>query len=439
MVYNEVLIEFESIVVVMFKKPTLFKIPRKPVTILFTDIQDSTRYWDSHGDVKGRLMVDQHNRLLFPIIEKYRGRVIKTIGDAIMASFKKPCNAVKAAIAMQQILERERQQYGRMILNVRIGIHTGQAIVESNDIFGDMVNVAARVEGKARGSEILVSGNTARYCRRKEFYLSKKATVQLKGKSRKITLFRCDWKKSASLIDDLQWQPHRPVTRGQKLRLILHSVFTLCLIYFLYLRYIRFFIADHLALSDLIFHVHNPFNYPWIAGTIIMFVVLVNYLIADLKKQIPKWELKVYRGGFYFTLGFLLFYLPAESGFLDWRFLWQDPIWKSQHLFVTIMENDTNIRKSPSLNSPLLFTADYGQVFVFQNFRRGKQFDWNRIRLSEKQSGWIARIIPPRIGAAAKRLSLAHYFYFRYRDLYALLMGGLAFVWGYWSYRIHLI
>ncbi|MBD3374365.1 hypothetical protein GF406_04950 [candidate division KSB1 bacterium] len=423
----------------MIKKPTIFKIPRKPITILFTDIQDSTRYWDSHGDVKGRLMVDQHNRLLFPIIEKYRGRIIKTIGDAIMASFKKPCNAVRAAIAMQQILERERQQYGRTILNVRIGIHTGQAIVESNDIFGDMVNVAARVEGKARGSEILVSGNTARYCRRKEFNLSKKATVQLKGKSRKIVLYRCEWKKSASLIDDLQWQPHHPVTRDQKLRLILHSVFSLGLIYFLYLRYIRYFLADYLHISDLVFHAYNPFNYPWIAGIMIMFAVLVNYLIVDLKKKIPKWELRAYRGGFYFTLGFLLLYLPSETGLLDWQSLWQTPLWKSQQLFVTIMENNTNIRESPSLHSPLLFKADYGRVFVFQELHKGDQYDWNRIRLSEKKSGWIARIIPPRIGAAAKRLSLTHYFYFRFRDLYALLLGGLAFVWGYWSYKIHLI
>jgi class 3 adenylate cyclase len=67
---------------------------RRPVTILFTDIEDSTRYWDTYGDVKGRLMVDQHNRLTFPVVKRFGGRIIKTIGDAIMASFKDPEDAV---------------------------------------------------------------------------------------------------------------------------------------------------------------------------------------------------------------------------------------------------------------------------------------------------------------------------------------------------------
>ena len=60
---------------------------RKHVTILFSDIEESTTYWDKYGDIEGRLMVDRHNRLMFPIIQKFRGRIIKTIGDSIMASF----------------------------------------------------------------------------------------------------------------------------------------------------------------------------------------------------------------------------------------------------------------------------------------------------------------------------------------------------------------
>ena len=81
---------------------------RKPVTILFTDVVGSTRYWDIHGDVKGRLMIDLHNRLIYPVIRRHRGKVIKHIGDAIMASFKSPENGLKAAIGIQQILEQRR-------------------------------------------------------------------------------------------------------------------------------------------------------------------------------------------------------------------------------------------------------------------------------------------------------------------------------------------
>ena len=63
------------------------KSSKRNVTILFTDIEESTNYWHRFGDVEGRLMVDRHNRLLFPVVGKFKGRIIKTIGDSIMAAF----------------------------------------------------------------------------------------------------------------------------------------------------------------------------------------------------------------------------------------------------------------------------------------------------------------------------------------------------------------
>ena len=71
------------------------KSSRKHVTILFSDIEESTTYWDKFGDIEGRLMVDRHNRILFPVIHRFKGRIIKTIGDSIMASFRKPEHAVQ--------------------------------------------------------------------------------------------------------------------------------------------------------------------------------------------------------------------------------------------------------------------------------------------------------------------------------------------------------
>lgn len=63
---------------------------RRTVTILFTDVEGSTRYFDTQGDTKARLMIDVHNRFIYPVIKRYRGKVVKTIGDAVMASFKSP-------------------------------------------------------------------------------------------------------------------------------------------------------------------------------------------------------------------------------------------------------------------------------------------------------------------------------------------------------------
>jgi len=115
----------------------------------------------SRGDIDGRLMVDYHNRLIFPVIKKFKGKIVKTIGDAIMASFSRSEQAVKAAIAIQQMLQKTRRQDKNFGLKVRIGIHTGKAIVEHSDVFGDVVNVAARIEQMGQGSEIFLSKNTA--------------------------------------------------------------------------------------------------------------------------------------------------------------------------------------------------------------------------------------------------------------------------------------
>ena len=59
------------------------KTSRKQVSVLFTDIEYSTMLWDIRGDIEGRLMVDKHNRLLFPVVRAHRGRVLKTIGDLL--------------------------------------------------------------------------------------------------------------------------------------------------------------------------------------------------------------------------------------------------------------------------------------------------------------------------------------------------------------------
>ena len=114
---------------------------RKPVTILFTDVEDSAAYWDEYGDLDGRLMIDLHNRLISPVIKRYRGKIVKHMGDSIMASFKSPRNALKASIAIQQILEKRRNEDVAFRLRVRIGVHAGKALVEGGDIFLSLIHI----------------------------------------------------------------------------------------------------------------------------------------------------------------------------------------------------------------------------------------------------------------------------------------------------------
>jgi len=211
---------------------------RKRVTILFTDIEYSTLHWDLLGDVDGRLMVDQHNRLLFPVIKKFRGKVIKTIGDAIMASFKRPENAVKAAIGIQQILYRSRHQQSEFGFKVRIGVHTGTGIVERSDVYGDVVNVAAHMQSLSKGDEILISGNTAARLDRIEFDLSERQGFVPKGKQQEIAVYKCDWRGHYNIVENIQPNSFLPLSLRDRIDILIFAVSSLVLLYFIYLRYI---------------------------------------------------------------------------------------------------------------------------------------------------------------------------------------------------------
>src|SRR5215471_5390978 len=127
-------------------------------TVLFTDIVGSTTYFDRFGDTEGLLLLYQHDSLVKGTVEEYSGVVVKTIGDSVMAEFPDPMSAVLAAIAIQRLLVHHNQSLARSErLQIRIGIHTGYGFKRANDLFGDIVNVAARITKRSGPAQILVS------------------------------------------------------------------------------------------------------------------------------------------------------------------------------------------------------------------------------------------------------------------------------------------
>jgi len=180
---------------------------RRVQAVMFTDIVGSTAYFERHGDQAGMAMVERHNRLLIPSVQGHGGRVIKTIGDAIMAAFPEAGSALAAAVEMQRVLKQHNssQPSGERIL-VRIGINHGEVIVHNDDLFGDVVNAAARVEALAGAGQILLS-------RAARDALGEKApvpclpfdAVTVKGKSNPIEVFEARWDPDA--------QPDQEVAR----------------------------------------------------------------------------------------------------------------------------------------------------------------------------------------------------------------------------------
>lgn len=127
------------------------------MAVLFTDIVGSTAFFEQRGDIEGFALVRRHNELLFPVVKHCGGRVVKTIGDSIMAVFPTAIDGLRCAVAMQETLAKETGTAAVERIKVRIGVHWGRVLKDGDDVFGDTVNTAARINGAADGDEVLTS------------------------------------------------------------------------------------------------------------------------------------------------------------------------------------------------------------------------------------------------------------------------------------------
>jgi class 3 adenylate cyclase len=124
------------------------------VALLFTDLRGSTALYERVGDAVAFNMVREHFALLASIVRDHDGAVVKTIGDAVMAAFGDPANAVKAALAMQAAIADHE-------LVLKVGVHVGPSVMvtmnDRLDYFGSAVNMAARLQGQSEGGDIVLS------------------------------------------------------------------------------------------------------------------------------------------------------------------------------------------------------------------------------------------------------------------------------------------
>ncbi|PYS15962.1 MAG: hypothetical protein DMG15_03825 [Acidobacteria bacterium] len=194
---------------------------RTPMTILFSDIKGSTSYAEKKGDVEYMAMINRHNSILFPVIEREGGRIVKTIGDAILACFHDPVAAVKAAADMQRVLVEDRK--GRDEINqihIRIGLHTGVGLIKDGDVFGDVVNAASRVQHQADTEQILITDVLLDAAKTAGFQCAKMGRAELKGKDEPMDLYAVAWSETATqqLIEQVQTQYEKRFRDQKKLQ-----------------------------------------------------------------------------------------------------------------------------------------------------------------------------------------------------------------------------
>jgi class 3 adenylate cyclase len=130
--------------------------PDGTVTLMFSDIEDSTVLTERLGDQAWQELLRKHNALIRDQIRAHDGFEVKTMGDGFMVAFQSAKKGLDCAIAIQRAFEAHNASDGEHV-KVRIGLHAGEAIKEGEDFYGKNVILASRVAGKANGGEILVS------------------------------------------------------------------------------------------------------------------------------------------------------------------------------------------------------------------------------------------------------------------------------------------
>ena len=174
--------------------------PQTEMAVLFADIAGSTKLYDTLGDTRAKLMVDECIGLMRDIVGRYAGRIIKTIGDEVMCVLPDADSGHLAATDMQLKIAA-LPAVSDVKRAIRVGFHFGPVIEESNDVFGDTVNLAARMAGLAKGMQIITTLATV-----------ERLSPALRDSTRKIAALAVKGKGDDVEVCEVIWQDGEDLT-----------------------------------------------------------------------------------------------------------------------------------------------------------------------------------------------------------------------------------
>jgi class 3 adenylate cyclase len=160
--------------------------------VLFTDIEGSTDITQRVGDAKAMAIIRAHDEIVREIVERYTGRVVKHTGDGMMASFTSVGRAIESAIAIQRQIDEHSRQ-ADVPFKIRIGLSAGEPVTENDDLFGTVVQLAARLCASAQAGCIYASSAVRELAVGKSFALEEVGPVQLKGFDEPVRQYEVRW------------------------------------------------------------------------------------------------------------------------------------------------------------------------------------------------------------------------------------------------------
>jgi len=163
----------------------------KNLTIMLTDIKGFTDKTASQSRTQTLAMLNTHRDLVLPVIEDYNGRLVKTIGDAFMVAFDSPTDAVLCGVAVQDTLfeyNNEVEQGKR--IEIRIAINCGEVTITEGDVYGDPVNITARLESIAEAGQVFFTESVYLAMNKKEVPSSEVGYRQFKGIPEQVKVYK---------------------------------------------------------------------------------------------------------------------------------------------------------------------------------------------------------------------------------------------------------
>lgn len=180
------------------------------LTVLFADLSDSTRLYQTHGDVRAHQSVSQSLQCMKRAVERHGGKVLRTVGDAVLASFEDTDAACESAVDIQR-------EHASLELPVRVGFHFGHVIPDAGDVYGNAVNLASRIAEYAEANEICTTEEAVRRLsvkhRTNTHFLDK---VQFKGVAPERSVYRVNWRTDSAqtaIVTAVKGARHRLSTR----------------------------------------------------------------------------------------------------------------------------------------------------------------------------------------------------------------------------------
>jgi adenylate cyclase len=168
-------------------------------SVLFADVSGSTKLYETAGDAVAHAAIEKCVNLMREKTVNAKGRVIKTIGDEVMSAFATADQAADAAIEIQSAIS-EMPPVGNTQIGVRIGFNHGPVVERDGDVFGDAVNLAARLAGVATKGQIITARDTVMLMSPMLKAATRAiTTIQVKGKAQEIQVYELIWQQSEDM------------------------------------------------------------------------------------------------------------------------------------------------------------------------------------------------------------------------------------------------